>query len=393
MSVLSRQFEGYLENSSMIRKMFETGTTLKKQYGEDAVCDFSIGNPDLPPPACVADALRELADISHNPGSFGYMPNAGFPWALEELAAYLSVEQGMIITPSEVMLGCGAAGTLNAMFRALLNPGDEVVCIAPYFVEYGFYVQNHGGVLKPVSANPEDFSLDLPAIEAAITAKTRVMIINSPHNPTGQIYSEAELSKLIEILRRKGKEFGHPIFIAADEPYRALAFDGAKVPSILAMYEYAVVLSSFAKNFSLPGERIGYLAANPNMPEIKEFMAGVIMANRILGFVNPPLVGQYLLKKVLHAPIDMSIYQRRRDAMADVLTRAGYDFFMPKGAFYFFPKAPGGDDKAFVDRLAKELVLGVPGSGFGMPGYFRLAFCVDESIIKRSFNGFNNANK
>lgn len=391
MGVLSQQFEGYIETSSSIRQMFELGTKLKKQHGEDAVCDFSIGNPDLPPPASVADALRELADKVHLPGSMGYMPNAGFPWAQELLAEYLSKEQGVKINASEVMLGCGAAGVLNSLFRTILDPADEVLCIAPYFVEYGFYVENHGGKLKPVPANTTDFSLDLGVIEAAITPKTRAIIINSPNNPTGQVYTSAELSSLATILRKKSKENGRPIFLAADEPYRALVYDNVAVPSILPLYEYTVLLSSFAKNLSLPGERIGYLVASSLMPEKETFMAGVIMANRILGFVNPPVVGQHILKRALGSQVDVGIYNNRRKAMAEVLTEAGYEFFMPKGAFYFFPKAPGGDDAAFISRLADELVLGVPGKGFGMPGFFRLAFCVDEAIIRRSLPGFKRA--
>lgn len=391
MKVISTQFEGYLKNSSMIRQMFEAGIRLRKEHGADAVCDFSIGNPDLPPPPEVAEALRELADHASEPFSFGYMPNAGFPWAREMLAAHLAKEQKAAISADGVMLSCGAAGAMNALFRAVLEPGDEVMCVAPYFVEYGFYAQNHGGVLKPVPAKKEDFSLDLAALEQAINARTRALIINSPNNPTGQIYSLAELTALADLLRRKNAEFGRPIFLAVDEPYRFLAFDGAEVPSLLPVYEYSVVLSSFAKNLSLPGERIGYLAVSDDMPERDTFMAAAIMANRILGYVNPPLVGQHLLKKALGREVDLNIYASRRNAMAKVLTDAGYEFTMPRGAFYFFPKAPGGDDQAFVDRLAKELVLAVPGRGFGLPGFFRLAFCVGEEVINKAAAGFKRA--
>lgn len=390
MGVLSQKFDGFLENSSMIRRMFEAGIELRKKHGADKVFDFSLGNPDLPPPAQAADGLRELADKVGEPFSFGYMPNAGFPWARELMADYLAKEQGVKVGPDQVMLSCGAAGALNAFFKAILNTGDEVLCIAPYFVEYGFYIDNHGGVLKPVPSK-EDFSLDLAAIEAAFTPKTRAIIVNSPNNPTGQIYSRDELKALANILRKKSGEYGRPIFLASDEPYRFLAYDGAEVPSVLPLYEYSVVLGSFAKNLSLPGERIGYLLASPDMPDRERLMNGAIMANRIIGFVNPPLVGQYILKHALGHNVDLGIYAARRAAMAEVLGEAGYEFTMPRGAFYFFPKAPGGDDKKFIERLTQELVLAVPGSGFGRAGHFRLAFCVSEDVIRRSAEGFKRA--
>ncbi|MCL1889045.1 MAG: pyridoxal phosphate-dependent aminotransferase [Desulfovibrionaceae bacterium] len=391
MGVLSEKFEGLLENSSWIRRMFETGIELKKKHGADKVCDFSLGNPDLPPPPEVKEGLRELMDRAGEPFAFGYMPNCGFDWALRKLAVYLSAEQETALEAEDLMLGCGAAGCMNAFLRAVLNPGDEVICVAPFFVEYGAYVDNHGGALKPVPARREDFGLDLPAMEKAINPKTRGIIINSPNNPTGQIYSLDELAGLAEMLRLKSREHGRPVFLISDEPYRFLAYDGAVVPPVLPLYEYAVVLGSFSKNMSLPGERVGYLALAPNMPDKARLRAGAIMANRTLGFVNPPIAGQYLLKHALGKQVDLQIYAGRRKAMAETLTEAGYEFLKPRGAFYFFPKAPGGDDKEFVRRLAEELVLAVPGSGFGMPGFFRLAFCVDEAEIRRASGGLARA--
>jgi aspartate aminotransferase len=390
MSVLSSKFEGFLEKSSWIRRMFEAGMELKKQHGADKVCDFSLGNPDLPPPPAVKEGLRELLDIASRPFSFGYMPNGGYPWARELLAGHLSREQGVSLNAGDVMLSCGAAGALNAVFKAILNPGDEVLCSAPYFVEYTFYIDNHGGALRPVPCG-KDFSLDLAALEAAVNPRTRAVLINSPNNPTGQIYSLEELSALAAVLGRKSREFGRPIFLASDEPYRFLAYDGTRVPSILPLYEYALVLGSFSKNLSLPGERIGYLAVSPSMPGKASLMAGAVMANRILGFVNPPVAGQYLLKHALGQNVDLGVYAARRAAMAATLKNAGYEFFLPKGAFYFFPPAPGGDDVAFVKRLAEELVLAVPGSGFGLPGFFRLAFCVGEEEIRRAGPGLQRA--
>ena len=375
----------------MIRRMFETGILLKRQYGEDAVCDFSLGNPDLPPPPAVAQGLRNLADKVDQPFSLGYMPNGGYDWARKALAEYVSKEQGAQVGPEDIIITCGAAGGLNTLFKAILEPGDEVLAIAPYFVEYGAYVRNHGGTLGTVRSNPEDFSLNLDAIDAAISSGTRAIILNSPNNPTGQVYSQEELRALVDLLESKNSKFGRPIFIVADEPYRFLAYDGVEVPSLLPMYPYAVVASSFSKNLSIPGERVGYIALSPLMEDKALFMDGLLLCNRTLGFVNPPVVGQHIMVAALGSQVDVNIYKKRRDAMASVLRDAGYEFFMPKGAFYFFPKAPGGDDKAFVEKLRKELVLAVPGSGFGGPGHIRLAYCVDEKVIYRAAEGLRKA--
>jgi aspartate aminotransferase len=319
------------------------------------------------------------------------MPNAGFGWALQKLALYLTQEQKTRLEENDLALCCGAAGAMNVLLKSIINPGDEIVCIAPYFVEYGSYVDNYGGVLKPVLSSVKDFSLDLPALEEAVKPATKGIILNSPNNPTGQVYSLKELEGLTEMLRRKSREYGHPIFLISDEPYRFLVYDGVEVPPILPLYEYAVVLGSFSKNLSLPGERIGYIALAPQMPGKESLRAAVVLCNRILGFVNPTVVGQYLLKHALGKTVNLGVYAARRKAMAEVLTEAGYKFFMPRGAFYFFPQAPGGNDTEFVKRLASELVLAVPGSGFGLPGFFRLAFCVQEEEIRRSLPGFQRA--
>ncbi len=391
MSLVTKAIADQLQSASWIRRMFEAGTLLKRQYGEDAVCDFSLGNPDLPAPSTVADGLKEVLAKADQPFAFGYMPNAGFPWAREKLAGHLCAEQGVALTGDDVVLTCGAAGALNVVFKTILEPGDEVLAIAPYFVEYGGYAGNHGGVLKAVPSMPEDFSLDIAALEKAIGPKTRALIINTPNNPTGQIYSCESLVALSDLLLRKSKENDRPIFLLVDEPYRFLAFEGDGVPSVLPLYPYAILASSFSKNLSLPGERIGYIAVSPKLEGRDELVAGFILANRILGFVNPPVIGQYLMVAALGSQADVSVYAARRIAMAEVLTRAGYDFFMPKGAFYFFPKAPGGDDVAFVRRLQEEKILAVPGSGFAGPGYFRLTFCVGENIIRRAEDGLKRA--
>lgn len=391
MNVISNKMKSSLENGSWIRRMFEAGIQLKQQYGENAVCDFSIGNPDLPPPPAVGEGLREFAQHVDEPFSLGYMPNAGFGWARTQLAKHLSTEQGVNLAADDVMLTCGAAGGLNAIFKAILNPGDEVLTVSPYFVEYGSYAENHGGVFRTVPTQADTFALDLPAIAAAITPKTRAMIINSPHNPTGVIYSREELAGLVDILAVASERNGRPLYLIADEPYRFLTFDGADVPSLLPLYPYALLASSFSKNLSLAGERLGYVAASPLFAERAQLMAALILANRILGFVNPPVIGQHIMAKALGSQVDVSIYARRRELMASVLRDAGYDFRMPAGAFYFFPKAPGGDDVAFASRLTEERILVVPGSGFGCPGHFRMAFCVGEDVILRSAEGFRRA--
>lgn len=391
MNILAESIAGYVDNASWIRRMFEAGAQLKAQYGEDNVQDFSLGNPDLPAPPQVGEALEELAQNSGKPFAFGYMPNGGFPHLRKQLAAHLSGEQGLRLGAEDVILSCGAAGALNAFFRAVLNPGDEVLTIAPYFVEYVFYCANHGGKLVPVPATPGTFELDLAALEKAITAKTRVVLINSPNNPTGVIYSASQLKALAHLLENKSQEYGKPIWLVADEPYRFLAYDGASVPSVLPLYSYAVAVSSLSKNMSLPGERMGYLAVSPKMREKTQLMGALALTNRILGFVNPPVIGQKIMEKALGSSVDINVYAKRRQAMAQVLQEAGYEFQMPAGAFYFFPKAPGGDDVAFVQRLLEERVLAVPGSGFGWPGHFRLAFCVDEDVIRKAGPGLAKA--
>lgn len=258
-------------------------------------------------------------------------------------------------------------------------------------IEYGEEERFFGGELAPVPSRAENFAPDLAALEQAIDAKTRVVLINSPHNPTGAVYSRSDLTALARLLENKSQQYGRPIWLLADEPYRFLAYDGAEVPSVLPLYPYAVAVSSLSKNLSLPGERVGYVALAPHMPEKAELMAALTFTNRILGFVNPPVIGQHIMAAALGSSVDRSVYAARRAAMAQVLTEAGYAFVMPRGAFYFFPKAPGGDDVAFVNRLMEERVLAVPGSGFGWPGHFRLAFCVDESVIRNAAPGFARA--
>ncbi len=391
MSILSERVAGYMTNASWIRRMFEAGAQLKAEFGADNVYDFSLGNPDLPPPPAVAQGLRKLADKAAEPFSFGYMPNAGYPWAREMLAKEVSKEQGMDIKAEHVLLSCGAAGGLNAFFRAVLNEGEEVLSFAPYFVEYGFYAANHGASFAAVPTQKDTFAPDLAALEEKISEKTRVLIVNSPNNPTGVVYTKEQLQGVVDVLKKASEKFGKPIWLLADEPYRFLAFDGVEVPSLLPMYDYAVVVSSFSKNLSLPGERLGFVVISPNLAQGAELMGALTLTNRILGYVNPPVVGQHIMAEALGSQVDVGIYKARRDAMAEVLSEAGYEYQLPQGAFYFFPKAPGGDDVAFYQRLFEQKVLAVPGTGFGCPGHFRLTFCVGEEVIRASAPAFAKA--
>ena len=385
-----------MASSSFIRKMFEKGLELKKQFGEDAVCDFSLGNPDVPPPARVRDELIRISEAAVKPLGLGYCPNAGIPAVRQAIADYLSRQQGTALSSSDVVMTVGAAGAMVSFFRAVLEPGDEIITPAPYFVEYGSYCGHFGGVLKPVPSIPPTFEPDVDAIADAITTKTRAIIVNSPNNPTGCIYSIDVMRKIAALVdrvndERKNSPDMRPLFLLSDEPYRAFAFDGAKVPAVLPLTKWACVLGSFSKTLSLAGERIGYFVANPTMPNQATLMAAVTLTNRTLGYVNAPVIGQRLAAALLDETVDLEIYDRRRCLMAKVLSDAGVEFEMPKGAFYFFAKSPVPDDSVFVDELLKERILVVPGKGFGFAGYVRLSCSVDERIIARSAEGFKRA--
>ncbi|MEI6212148.1 MAG: pyridoxal phosphate-dependent aminotransferase [bacterium] len=389
--IVNDKIRSQMASASWIRRMFEIGIERKQRLGADRVFDFSLGNPDVPPPAAVADVLRSLATAATRPLGLGYVPNAGIPSLRARLARKLAAEQQCELEARHVLVTCGAAGALTSFFRAVLDPGDEIVCPAPYFVEYGAYCGHFGGVLKPVPSTPPDFQPDFATIEQAITPKTRVLLINSPNNPAGCVYSKATLQAFSALLTRHNANRERPIFLVADEPYRFLAYDGVPVPPVLPLSPFSVVVGSFSKSLSLAGERVGYLTANPAMPGVQLLLDAVTMTNRTLGFVNAPVIGQALAEALLDTGVDLAVYDRRRHAMARVLTEAGISFAMPQGAFYFFPAAPGGDDQAFVQELLGENILAVPGSGFGFPGYFRLTFCVDESVILRAAPGFKDA--
>ncbi len=390
-TLLSPAVRQAVAGGSAIRKMFEQGLELKKKYGADNVFDFSLGNPDLAPPPAVKAALEKIASGADRPFALGYMPNAGYPATREALARLVSREQGVETPAANVVATVGAAGGLNVLFRAILAAGDEVVVPSPYFVEYGFYCGNHGGVLRPVPTKPGDFSLDIGAIEAAVTEKTRAVIVNTPNNPTGQIYPAEDLAALGEVLARKSAQFGRVIYLVSDEPYRQLNYTGEPIPSMFAAYRHTVVVGSFSKTLSLAGERVGYLAVNPAIEGAEELVGGLVLANRILGFVNAPAVGQLVLQEAWDSGIDAGIYRRRRDMLADGLRAAGVEFFLPKGAFYFFVKSPCPDERDFVEALLRERILAVAGRGFGLAGHVRFAFCVEDRTILGAREGLARA--
>ncbi len=383
---IAKKIEEIMSKSSWIRKMFEEGARLKAEHGAENVFDFSLGNPNLPPPDKFNEILRDTVD-SCGLGDHCYMPQTGYPQVCDSVAEYLTREQEVAISNKEVIMTCGAAGALNVMLKALLDPGDEVITPTPCFVEYMFYVDNHGGSLKMVPTHP-DFTLDLEALEAAITPKTKALIINSPNNPTGQIYSEESLKALGDLLTNKSQEIGRTIYLLSDEPYRKIIFDGAKVPSIFKCYAESVIGTSYSKDISIPGERIGFAAVNPAATHKDSLMAGMTLTNRILGYVNAPALMQRVVACMQGLSVDIGEYKRKRDLLCDGLADCGYEFTKPSGAFYLFPRTPIEDDVEFVRALQQELILVVPGSGFAGPGHFRIAFCCDDNTIINALPAF-----
>jgi aspartate aminotransferase len=388
---IAEKMQTFLERSSWIRKMFEQGAELKAKHGTENVFDFSLGNPNLDPPARFNEVLVDVAKASGS-GHHGYMPNTGYASVRQAVAEFLSGEQGVSVTANEVIMTCGAAGALNVIFKAILDPGDEVITPAPYFVEYGFYTDNHGGILKTVPTR-SDFTLDLQPIQAAITPSTKAVLINSPNNPSGQIYSKESLLQLGSLLTEEGRRLNRTLYLVSDEPYRKITFDGANVPSIFSCYAESMIATSYSKDVSIPGERIGFLAVSPQATYKEDLLAGMALANRILGYVNAPGLMQRAIQSLQGVSVDARIYKRKRDLLCEGLSERGYQFVKPKGTFYLFPKTPIRDDIAFVKALQEELILTVPGSGFGAPGYFRIAFCVDDDTIRRALPGFERVLK
>ena len=375
-----------LEKSSWIRKMFEQGALLKKQFGADRVFDFSLGNPNLEPPQEFFDILREEAS-TRTPGRHGYMSNAGYAEAREKVAEYVSEQHGLDLFAEHIILTCGAGGALNVLFKTLLDPGDEVIVPSPYFVEYNFYISNHGGICTPVPTD-ENFMLDTNAIAAAITAKTKAIMLNSPNNPTGRVYGAQVLAELGRVITDASRRMQRDIYLISDEPYAKIVFDGAVVPSMLQVCPNSILVTSYSKDLSIPGERIGYIAVNPALEPLGDLLSGLAFAQRTLGFVNAPAIMQYVIARLQGSSVDASIYQRKRDLLCGMLKDLGYSFVLPEGAFYLFPRSPIDDDVQFVQDLLQEQILVVPGTGFGRSGHFRIAYCVNDAVITGAADGF-----
>ncbi len=386
---IANKIKNFMEQASWIRRMFEQGLELKAQIGADKVFDFSLGNPNLEPPEEVRKAIIEVIS-DERPGKHAYMPNAGLKETREAVANYLSGEHKLSITWQHIVMTCGAGGALNVALKSILDPQDEVLILAPYFVEYFFYVDNHNGIGKLVKTN-EDFSLNINEIEAAITSRTKAIILNSPNNPSGRVYDEnslKSLAQLLEFIKINKKQI---IYLLSDEPYSKIVYDEVKVPSIFQAYAQSIIATSYSKDLSLPGERIGYLAVNPRLENWTQVVDGLTFCNRILGFVNAPALMQRILPKLQGIHVNINEYKRKRDILCQGLADAGYYFIKPEGAFYLFPRSPIADDVKFVNILLEENILAVPGKGFGTPGYFRLAYCVEDRVIEGAIPGFRRA--
>jgi len=380
-SVIQQQ----LENASWIRKMFEEGIRLKAERGAENIYDFTLGNPSEDPPKGVLTTFQRLAE-ENRPGLHGYMPNAGFPAVRAAIAKRLFRDTGIKFTQDSIIMTVGCAGAMNAVLKAILDPGSEVIVNMPFFPDYQFYISNHGGRMVPVETN-EDFSLDVAAIESKITPQTRVIILNSPNNPTGAIYSEAALRDLEAVLQRAD----HPIAVLSDEPYKVFAYDGAIVPEMASIISNYIVTTSYSKTWGLAGERIGYIAISPRLPGAEALIHACTFTNRILGFINAPAIWQLVTAEAPEELPDLNIYREKRELMCEGLTRIGYKARKPQGAFYVFLKTPIADDVAFVRILQAEGVLVVPGSGFGRAGYVRLSLTVPRETIVNSMPAFARA--
>ncbi|MFW6150409.1 MAG: pyridoxal phosphate-dependent aminotransferase [Chloroflexota bacterium] len=378
-----------MEEGSWIRRMFEEGASLKRQYGADRVFDLSLGNPVTEPPPEFHRELRQLAQDAPV-GLHRYMENAGYPETRQAVAAQLAKETGLGFEKDDVVMTCGASGGLNVVLKAVLDPGEEIMVFAPYFVEYDNYVDNHGGLCR-VLPTDEQFVPRLDLLEPAITNRTKGVIINSPNNPSGVVYSVALLHRLGDVLKRKESELGTQIFLISDEPYRKILYDGLEFPSIFAHHRHSIAVTSHSKDLALAGERIGYIAVHPDCDVKADLMAALIFCNRALGFVNAPALMQYVIRSLQDVTVSVADYQRKRDFLYQNLCAMGYSVVKPQGAFYMFPRSPSEDEIEFVKELQSWRVLTVPGKGFGSPGHFRIAYCVHDSTLEGSLEGFRRA--
>ena len=388
---ISKKIHKFIEEGGWIRKMFESGIILKEQYGSENVFDLSLGNPVIEPPQEFHEALLKLAS-NPRPGMHRYMPNAGYQNTRDVIANSIAKESKVNLTGNNIIMTCGAAAALNVTLKTILDPKEEVIILSPFFVEYEYYIDNHGGKPVIVPTNP-DFSLNMDDIEKSITSRTRAIIINSPNNPTGVVYNEKTYQDLSEIFIKKQKEHNRTIYIISDEPYRKIVFGSTVCPHWFNYYDNSIIVHSHAKDLALPGERIGYIAVSPHSAETSLLIDGLTFSNRILGFVNAPALMQNLVEHLQSTVVDPQIYETKMNFLYSELTEMGYQITKPQGAFYLFPKSPIKDDAVFTEELLAEKVLLVPGRGFGSPGHFRISYCVEDSVIEGSLQGFKKVSE
>ncbi len=386
--MISTKMSRMVAGSSLIRAMFEEGAKLVEQYGIDNVYDFSLGNPNVEPPESIKQSIKDILDEEAPSAVHSYMNNSGYPEVREAIASFINSQYGTNTSKEGIVMTCGAAGGLNILFKTLLNPGEEVVTFAPYFTEYDKYADNFDAVLKVVPPNTDTFQPNLDALDSYINEKTRIVLVNSPNNPTGVIYSDETYKRLAEILLEKEKAYGTSIYLVSDEPYRELVYDGTDVPYILNYYHNAIVGYSYSKSLSLPGERIGYLVVAPTCEGYRDIAASLNVANRILGFVNAPSLFQKVVARNLDATVDTGSYKENRDLLYNHLTGLGFSCVKPEGAFYLFPKTPIEDDVQFCKDAKQFNLLLVPGSAFGCPGHFRISYCISKQRVENSLPAF-----
>ena len=387
--MISSKMRDMVLNSSTIRAMFEEGKRLSSIYGEENVFDFSIGNPNVEPPEEIKNIINKIINEEKPNFLHGYMNNSGYEDVREAIANHLGLEYNLQLKCENIVMTCGAAGGLNVILKSILDPEDEVIVFAPFFGEYINYVKNFDGVVTVVSADTNSFQLNLEELKNKISNKTKAVIINSPNNPSGVIYSEETIKELSNILREKELEFNKDIYLISDEPYREIVYDNTKVPCILNYYNNSFIGYSYSKSLSLPGERIGYIVVNPKMNTFEDITAALNIANRILGFVNAPSLFQRVIKESLKLEVNINIYKKNRDLLYNHLVSIGFECLKPDGAFYLFPKSPIEDDIKFCEDAKKFNILAVPGKTFGCPGYFRLSYCISYDKIERSLKAFN----
>lgn len=392
--MIAEKMKGMVANSSAIRAMFEEGNRLAEIYGAENVYDFSLGNPNVPAPQAVKQAMIELLDESDPVVLHGYTnSNSGYADVRQTVAESVNERFGTAFTGENIVMTVGAAGGLNVIFKTLLDPGDEVIAFAPYFGEYRSYTNNYDGVLVEISPNTENFQPKLEEFEEKITPKTKIVIVNTPNNPTGVVYSEETIRKMTEIMEAKQKEYGTDIYLVSDEPYRELAYDGVEVPYLTKYYNNTIIGYSYSKSLSLPGERIGYLVIPDEVADSDDVKSATNVATRILGFVNAPTLQQKVVAKCINEKTDLTFYNRNRETLYNGLIDCGFECIKPQGAFYLFVKSPVENEKAFCEEAKKLHILMVPGSSFACPGYIRLAYCVSYETIVNSLPKFQELAK